>query len=222
MNTTILLSASSTGAADFSNDTWWITLIKAVFIVAWLIISVIMALWVERRGLGRIQTRPGPNVHGPLGLFQALADAIKLLTKEDIFKRNVDKVLYLLAPVITAACAFCIYAVIPFGPDLHIGSFSTPLQLTDSNVAVLYMLAVAGLGVYGIILGGWASNGHLPLYGATRSAAQVISYELAMGMSLVSVFVVSGSMKTSEIVAAHVVVRRPLPRFRNLRDFDDG
>lgn len=202
MNTTILLSASSTGAADFSNDTWWITLIKAVFIVAWLIISVIMALWVERRGLGRIQTRPGPNVHGPLGLFQALADAIKLLTKEDIFKRNVDKVLYLLAPVITAACAFCIYAVIPFGPDLHIGSFSTPLQLTDSNVAVLYMLAVAGLGVYGIILGGWASNGHLPLYGATRSAAQVISYELAMGMSLVSVFVVSGSMKTSEIVAA--------------------
>ena len=158
MNTAILLSASSTGAADFSNDTWWITLIKAVFIVAWLIISVIMALWVERRGLGRIQTRPGPNVHGPLGLFQALADAVKLLTKEDIFKRNVDKVIYLLAPVITAACAFCIYAVIPFGPDLHFGSFSTPMQLTDSNVAVLYMLAVAGLGVYGIILGGWASN----------------------------------------------------------------
>ena len=202
MNTAILLSANSTGAADFSNDTWWITLIKAVFIVFWLIISVIMALWVERRGLGRIQTRPGPNVHGPLGLFQAFADAIKLLTKEDIFKRQVDKVLYLMAPIVTAACAFCVYAVIPFGPSLHIGNFSTPLQLTDSDVAVLYMLAVAGLGIYGIILAGWASNGHLPLYGATRSAAQVISYELAMGMSLVSVFVVSGSMKTSEIVAA--------------------
>ena len=179
MNTAILLSASSTGAADFSNDTWWITLIKAVFIVAWLIISVIMALWVERRGLGRIQTRPGPNVHGPLGLFQALADAVKLLTKEDIFKRNVDKVIYLLAPVITAACAFCIYAVIPFGPDLHFGSFSTPMQLTDSNVAVLYMLAVAGLGVYGIILGGWASNGHLPLYGATRSACLLYTSDAA-------------------------------------------
>lgn len=192
--------------ADFSNEPWWVSIIKAVLIVVWLILSVIMVLWVERRGLGRVQTRPGPNWHGPLGLLQAIADSVKLLTKEDIWKSGADKLLYLAGPMIAAAAAFMVYGVIPFGPDLHFGSFTTPMQLTDTPVAVLYILAIASLGIYGIILGGWASSSTLPLLGATRSAAQVISYELAMGMSLVTVFVVSGSMSTSEIVAAQTPV----------------
>lgn len=188
--------------ADFSMDTWWITLIKAVFILVALLTSVLMALWVERRGLGRMQTRLGPNVHGPFGLFQAIADAVKLLTKEDFWKSNVDRFVYILGPVISATTAFMIWAVLPLGPDLVIGDFHTPMQMTDFPVSVLYVLAVSSLGIYGIILGGWASNSTLSLLGATRSAAQVISYELAMGLSLVSVFIMSGSMSTSEIVAA--------------------
>lgn len=188
--------------ADFHDDTWWITIIKALFIVVFLIVSVIMALWVERRGLARMQTRPGPNVHGPFGLLQAIADAVKLLTKEDFWKSGVDKVTYLLAPVIAAFTAFMVYAVIPFGPNVQIGPISTPLQLADSDVAVLYILAITSIGVYGIILAGWSSNGTLPLLGSTRSAAQMISYELSMGMSLVTVFIMSGSMATSSIVDA--------------------
>ncbi|WP_338088358.1 NADH-quinone oxidoreductase subunit NuoH [Nanchangia anserum] len=188
--------------ADFTDDRWWITIIKALCIVVFLILSVIMALWVERRGLARMQTRPGPNVHGPFGLLQAIADAVKLLTKEDFWKAGVDKVTYLLAPLIAAFTAFMVYAVIPFGPNVHFGSISTPLQLADTDVAVLYILAITSVGVYGIILAGWSSNGSLPLLGSTRSAAQMISYELAMGLSLVTVFIMSGSMATSTIVAA--------------------
>ncbi len=188
--------------ADFSQDTWWLTLIKAVFIVVFLIVSVIMALWIERRGLARLQTRPGPNVAGPLGLFQALADAGKLLFKEDIWTERSDKFLYLLAPAIMALTAFSVMAVIPFGPNVSMFGHSTPLQVADMPVAALYILAVTSLGLYGIVLGGWSARSTLPLYGAVRSSAQVISYELSMGMALVSVFLVSGSMSTSAIVAA--------------------
>ena len=205
MNVEVLASALSPRAevvADFSDDTWWITLIKGLFIVLWLILSVIMALWVERRGLARMQTRPGPNVHGKWGLLQAVADAVKLLTKEDFWKAGVDKITYLIAPIIAAFAAFMVYAVLPFGPNVQFGSVSTPLQLADSEVSVLYILAITSIGVYGIILAGWSSNGSLPLLGSTRSAAQIISYELAMGLSLVTVFIVSGSMSTSTIVNA--------------------
>ncbi len=189
-------------AADFSEETWWLTLIKAIFIVVFLILSVVMALWVERRGLGRIQTRPGPNVAGPFGLFQALADAGKLLFKEDIWTSRADKFLYFLAPVVMAFSAFSVLAVIPLGPNVDLFGHSTPLQLIDMPVASLYILAITSLSVYGVVLGGWSARSTLPLYGAVRSAAQVISYELAMGMSLVSVFLISRTMSTSEIVAA--------------------
>lgn len=199
---TLMVAEKSATSADFSQDNWLIVVIKCLFIVVFLIVSVIMALWVERRGLGRIQTRPGPNVHGPLGLLQAIFDAVKLLTKEDIWKSGADKVLYFLAPMVAAASAFMVYAVIPFGPEVTIAGHTTPMQLTDTPVAVLYILGIASVGIYGIILAGWASHSTLPLLGATRSAAQVISYELAMGMSLVSVFIMSGSMSTSDIVAA--------------------
>ena len=188
--------------ADFSAETWWLTLIKAVFIVAFLIVSVMMALWVERRGLARMQTRLGPNVNGPLGLLQAVADAGKLIMKEDFWLKGAEKVIYLLAPLIAAFSAFMVYAVIPFGPQVSIFGHSTPLQLTDFPVAVLYILAITAFGVYGIILGGWSSHSTYPLFGAVRSAAQVISYELSMSLSILTVFLASGTMSTSGIVTA--------------------
>lgn len=202
MQTVVFMAAAESQAADFSQETWWLTLIKALFIVVYLIVSVIMALWVERRGLGRMQTRPGPNVAGPFGLFQAFADAGKLLFKEDIWTSRADKFLYFLAPTIMAFTAFSVMAVIPMGPNVDLFGHSSPLQVADMPVAALYILAITSMGLYGIVLGGWSSRSTLPLYGAVRSSAQVISYELAMGMSLVSVFLVSGSMSTSQIVAA--------------------
>ncbi len=188
--------------ADFSEDTWWIWLVKAVFILVFLLVSVLMALWVERRVLGRMQTRLGPNVHGPFGLYQSIGDALKLVLKEDFWLKGADKVIYLLAPCIAAFSSFMVYAVLPFGPKVSMFGLNTPLQLTDMSVAVLYVLAVTSFGIYGIVLGGWASNSTYPLLGSVRSSAQMISYELSMGLSLVSVFIVSGSMSTSQIVDA--------------------
>ncbi len=188
--------------ADFSNDTWWIWVIKAVGIVVMLLVFVLIAIWAERKVLGRMQTRPGPNVHGPMGLLQSTADAMKLLLKEDINLKGADRFVYLLAPFIAALCAFLIYAVIPFGPEVSIFGVETPLQLADSSVAVLYILGITALGVYGIVLGGWSSNSTFPLLGAVRSSAQVISYELAMALALASVFLVSGSASTSQIVSS--------------------
>lgn len=197
-----LPSAVAGPTADFSDDTWWIWVIKAAFIVVYLILSVILALWVERRLLARMQTRLGPNVVGPLGFGQAFADAIKLLAKEDFWLKGADKVIYFIAPLISALCAFTIYAVMPFGPEVSMFGHTTPLQLADSSVAMLFVLAVASLGVYGLVLGGWSAGSTFPLLGSVRSAAQVISYELAMGLSLVSVFLVSGTMSTSSLTTA--------------------
>lgn len=192
----------TTAPADFREETWWLSLLKALFIVLFLIMSVIMALWVERRGLGRMQTRPGPNVAGPLGLFQAFADAVKLLFKEDIWTDKAEKFIYFVAPAISAFSAFMVLAVIPMGPNVNMFGRSTPLQMADTPIAILYILAIASIGLYGTVLGGWSTRSTLPLLGSVRAAAQVISYELAMGLSLVSVFLVVGSMSTSEIVAA--------------------
>lgn len=210
MNTATVLSthlsvplASSGGVvADFSEETWWLSVIKAVFIMLFLIVSVILAIWAERKVLGRIQTRPGPNVNGPFGLPQLIADAAKLIMKEDFWLSGAEKFIYLLAPFITAFSSFMIYAVIPFGPEVSIFGHHTPLQLTDFPVAILYVLAITGFGVYGLILGGWSSHSTYPLLGAVRSAAQVISYELSMSLSILTVFLVSGTMSTSGIVSA--------------------
>ena len=203
--------AAASGAADFSNDTWWIVLIKAVGIIVFLLLSVLMALWFERRVVARMQIRPGPNVHGPLGLFQALADAMKLLFKEDIMVSTAHRLVYVIAPIISVFCSLLVFAVIPVGPAVNMFGVTTPLQLTDFPVAVLYILAAAALGVYGIVLGGWSSGTTYPLLGAVRSTAQVISYELGMGLSLVSVFILAGSMSTSEIVDSQTQIWWFLP-----------
>ena len=197
-----VLAEQVIGPADFSNDNWLVWVIKAVAIIVFLLLSVLMALWFERRLVARMQYRVGPNVRGPLGLLQAVADAGKLLMKEDLTVKAADKLVYILAPLISVFAALLTFAVIPFGPEVSIFGHVTPLQLTDFSVATLYILACASVGVYGIVLGGWSSGSTYPLLGSIRSTAQVISYELSMGLSLVSVFIMAGSMSTSEIVAS--------------------
>lgn len=199
----VLVAAAAPGVtADFSQETIWASIVKAVLIVVFLLTSVLFAIWFERKVVARMQVRPGPNWHGPFGLLQSLADAMKLLLKEDLTVTRADRFVYLLAPMISVFCSLLVFAVIPFGPSLSFPGtdWTTPAQLTDFPVAVLYVLAAAALGVYGIVLGGWASGSTYPLLGAVRSTAQVISYELAMGLSLVSVFIMAGSMSTSQIV----------------------
>lgn len=181
-----------------------VVVIKAVAILAFLLLSVLFAVWFERKVISRMQERIGPNIHGPFGLFQLVGDALKLLLKEDVNVRKADRILYVAAPVVSVVCAFLVFSVIPFGPAVRIPFTDeiTPLQLTDLPVSVLFILACAAVGVYGIVLGGWASGSTYPLMGAVRSSAQVISYELAMGLSLVTVFMMSGSMYTQDIVTA--------------------
>ncbi len=200
-------------AADFSADTIVTTIVKAVLIIVFLLTSVLFAIWFERKVVARMQLRPGPNWHGPIGLLQSLADAMKLLLKEDLTVTRADRVMYLLAPMISVFCALLVFAVIPFGPSVTIPftDYSTPAQLTDFPVATLYVLACASIGVYGIVLGGWSSGSTYPLLGAVRSTAQVISYELAMGLSLVSVFIMAGSMSTSSIVESQTALWWFLP-----------
>ncbi len=187
-------------SADFSDTPWWLSLIKALLVFVFLLVNTLIVIWFERRVIGRMQQRPGPNRTGPFGLLQTLADGIKLALKEDLTPKNADKFVFALAPAIAGAMAFVSFAIIPLGPSVWMFGHKTPLQLTDLPVAVLLVLAVAGVGVYGIVLAGWSSGSTYPLLGGLRSTAQVISYEIAMGLSLVAVFLYSGSMSTSRIV----------------------
>jgi NADH-quinone oxidoreductase subunit H len=188
----------------FGQDPWWLIIVKAVLIFLILVLLTLFNIWFERRVVGRMQHRIGPNVHGPFGLLQSLADGVKLALKEDIIPKAADKVVFLLAPIIATVPAFLTFAVIPFGPvvDVPFTDRQTPLQLTDMPVAVLFILAVASIGIYGIVLGGWSSGSTYSLLGGLRSSAQMISYEVAMGLSFVAVFLYAGSMSTSQIVAA--------------------
>jgi NADH-quinone oxidoreductase subunit H len=201
--------------ADFSQDNGWVVLLKAVLIFAFCVVTTLLMIWAERRVVARMQSRPGPNRTGPFGLLQSLADGVKLALKEDIIPAAADKVVFVIAPIIACTACFVSFSVIPFGPTVRIPwtDIHTPLQLTDLNVAVLFVLAVAGIGVYGIVLAGWSSGSTYPLLGALRSSAQVISYEIAMGLALVSVFLYSGSMSTSAIVNAQKSIWWVLPLF---------
>jgi NADH-quinone oxidoreductase subunit H len=163
-------------------------------------VSTLLVIWAERRVVARMQQRVGPNRVGPFGVLQGLADGIKLALKEDITPTAADKAVFVLAPIISVTTCFLAFAVIPFGPVVSIFGYETPLQLTDFPVSVLYILAVTSIGVYGLVLSGWASGSSYPLLGSLRSSAQVISYEIAMGLSFVAVFLYAGSMSTSQIV----------------------
>ena len=186
----------------FGTDPWWLVLIKVVVLFVVLLVWTIFNVWYERRLVGKMQHRLGPIMNGPFGLGQALADGMKLLIKEDFRPKAADRVLFTLAPLIAGTAAFAAWAVIPFGGQVEIFGVTTRLQATDLPISVLVILAVASVGIYGFVLAGWSSNSPYSLLGALRSSAQMISYELSMGLALVAVFLYSRSMSTSEIVDA--------------------
>ena len=191
-----------TNAELLLDDPGWIITIKAVIVFAVCVVLTIMSVWGERRLVARMQMRVGPNRVGKFGLIQALADGVKLALKEDLIPAAADKVVFVVAPIISATAAFMAFAVMPMTGPVNFFGEETVMQLTDIPVGVLYVLATASVGVYGIVLAGWSSGSTYPLLGGLRSSAQVISYEIAMGLSLVSVFIYSGSMSTSSIVQA--------------------
>jgi NADH-quinone oxidoreductase subunit H len=153
-----LVPAVDGPAVSFAEDTWWTVLIKAGAIFVFLVVTTLLVIWFERRVIGRMQQRPGPNRAGPFGLLQTLADGVKLALKEDIIPKGADKVVFILAPGIAAAMCFVSFAVIPLGPTVNLFGHHVPLQLSDTPVAVLFVLAAASIGVYGILLGGWSSG----------------------------------------------------------------
>jgi NADH-quinone oxidoreductase subunit H len=191
-----------TNAELIAGDPGWLIAVKALIVFAICVLLTLMSVWGERRIVGRMQQRPGPNRVGPFGLIQSLADGVKLALKEDIIPTAADKIVFVIAPIISVTAAFMAFAVIPITGEVNLFGRQTAMQLTDLSVGVLYILAVASVGVYGIVLAGWSSGSTYPLLGGLRSSAQVISYEIAMGLSLVAVFIYAGSMSTSEIVAA--------------------
>ncbi|MGH8826156.1 MAG: NADH-quinone oxidoreductase subunit NuoH [Jiangellaceae bacterium] len=185
----------------FGTDPWWIVVIKVLGIFVLLVLFTLFNVVFERKVVAWMQHRVGPNRTGPWGTLQSLADGMKLMLKEDIIPKGADRVVYVLAPIVAIVPAFVIFSVVPLGPEVSIFGVVTPLQLTDTSVSVLLMLAIASVGVYGLMLAGWSSGSTYPLLGGIRSTAQVISYELAMGLSFVAVFLFSGTMSTSGIVA---------------------
>ena len=186
----------------FGGDPFWLICLKVLGVFVLLVLIVLITIWAERRVVARMQSRVGPNRVGPFGLLQSLMDGVKLALKEEIIPRKVELGVYILAPLLSAIPAFLAWAVIPLGPEVSIFGQPTMLQLTDFPVSVLYVLAIASIGIYGIVLAGWASGSTYPLLGGLRSTAQMISYEIAMGLSFVAVFLYAGSMSTSEIVTA--------------------
>ncbi|NEW50611.1 NADH-quinone oxidoreductase subunit NuoH [Nocardia cyriacigeorgica] len=198
----VVLAQAAEGPAGFGTDPLWLVLAKSVAIFVFLLLTPMIAVLAERKIVARMQMRIGPNRTGPFGSLQSIADGVKMALKEDIVPAIVDKPIYILAPVLAAIPAFMAFAVMPFGPEVSIFGHTTPLQLTDLPVGVLYILAITSIGVYGIVLAGWASGSTYPLLGGLRSTAQVISYEIAMALCFAAVFLLGGTMATSGIVSA--------------------
>jgi NADH-quinone oxidoreductase subunit H len=188
--------------------------IKAAILLLFGVTGFAYLTYYERRALARLQTRIGPNRAGPLGLLQPVADGVKLIFKEELIPARADKIIFLMAPVITVVPAFIIWAVIPWGTEIVIFGRTITLYLTDINVAVLYLMGVASIAVYGIVLAGWASNNKYALLGGLRSSAQMVSYELALGLSFIGPILIAGSMSLVKIVEAQnpvwFVIYQPL------------
>ena len=177
---------------------------KILFLLIPVLVSVAMVVWLDRRVWAFVQKRRGPNVVGPFGLFQSLADALKYMFKEIIIPASANKIIFILAPIITMTLALISWAVIPFSEDF---------VLADINVGILYLFAVSSLGVYGIIMGGWASNSKYPFLGAIRSAAQMVSYEVSIGIIIINVLLCVGSLNLTDIVLAQEKLWFVIPLF---------
>ena len=177
---------------------------KIIFLLVPILVSVAMIVWLDRRVWGLVQKRRGPNVVGPFGLFQTLADALKYIFKEIIIPASANKVVFILAPIVTMTLALVAWAVIPM---------SEHLVLSDINVGILYLFAISSLGVYGIIMGGWASNSKYPFLGAIRSAAQMVSYEVSIGIIIINVLLCVGSLNLNDIVIAQRELWYVIPLF---------
>ena len=177
---------------------------KILFLLVPVLVSVAMIVWLDRRVWAFVQKRQGPNVVGPFGLLQSLADALKYIFKEIIIPASSNKVIFILAPIITMTLALIAWAVIPFGVEQ---------VLADINVGILYIFAVSSLGVYGIIMGGWASNSKYPFLGAIRSAAQMVSYEVSIGIIIINVLLCVGSLNLNDIVVAQKEMWFVIPLF---------
>ncbi len=177
---------------------------KILFLLIPVLVSVALIVWLDRRVWAFVQKRRGPNVVGPFGLFQSLADALKYIFKEIIIPASSNKVIFILAPIVTMTLALIAWAVIPFGENF---------VLADINVGILYLFAVSSLGVYGIIMGGWASNSKYPFLGSIRSTAQMVSYEISIGVIIVNVLLFVGSLNLSDIVLAQQKIWFVVPLF---------
>ena len=179
-------------------DTYVIPLLKILFVLNATLIGVTYMVLLERKVIAWVQVRLGPMRVGPYGVLQPIADAIKLILKEDITPTRADKWVFTAAPIIVMVPALITFAVIPFGPVVNLFGREVPLYITDVNVGLLYIVSVASIGVYGIILGGWASNSKFPLLASLRASAQLISYEVAVTMTLVSLIMTAGSLEHGE------------------------
>src|SRR5262245_40844430 len=185
---------------DFLIDNILIPVIKIGIIFGVLSLAVALMIYAERKVSAFIQVRLGPMRVGPYGILQSVADGIKLLLKEDIVPANADRWIFTLAPIISLVPAFIVFAVIPFGPSFELFGKTIALRITDVNIGVLYVLSISSVGILGIILGGWASNSKYPLMGALRSAAQMVSYEVALGFSIMGVLMITQSLSLVDIV----------------------
>ena len=177
---------------------------KILFLLIPLLVSVAIIVWVDRRVWAFVQKRRGPNVVGPFGLFQSLADALKYMFKEIIIPASANKIIFILAPIVTMTLALVAWAAVPF---------SEKFVLANINVGILYLFAISSLGVYGIIMGGWASNSKYPFLGSIRSAAQMVSYEVSIGIIIINVLLCVGSLNLTDIVLAQEKIWFIIPLF---------
>jgi len=177
-------------------------IVKLVVVLVFLLLMAAYLVWVERKFLARLQVRYGPNRAGRCGLLQPMADTVKMLTKEDTVPEGADRPIFLLAPAVVAMTALLMFAVVPFGEDIALFGRRIPLVITDLNIGLLFVFALSSLGVYGVALGGWASNSKYSLLGGIRGAAQMISYELSLGLSLVPIVMLARSFSIVDIVQA--------------------
>jgi NADH-quinone oxidoreductase subunit H len=192
---------------------WLLLAVRVVVVFFGLLISVLLYIWFERKVIADLQTRKGPMRAGPRGVLVTLADGIKLFFKEGIVPTNADRRVYLIAPVLAMFPAFLAFCTIPFGTGVTLFGRQLPFQLADLNIGILWVLAMTSIQVYGVVLAGWASGSNYPLLGAVRSTAQMISYEVAMGLALVAVLMYSGELSFSRIVAEQDRVWNIVPMF---------